>query len=138
MLEPAFFDTNLFLYAYSQAAEDRKKREVARSLFERHHIVLSLQVVQEFLAAALRKPAMGINEEKIDEFLGIMAYHTIQPMDFNTVLHATALRRRYSLSHWDSTIVATASEASVSLLYTEVLQPGFTYQSLQIINPFAL
>lgn len=137
MLEPAFFDTNLFLYAYSRATEDEHKRTIARNLMEKHTIVLSTQVIQEFIAAALRKPTLGIAEIQIDEFLAMTDYHTLQPIDRATLRHATALRRRYSVSHWDSTIIAAASESGVTCLYSEDLQHQFTYQSLNIINPFA-
>jgi hypothetical protein len=41
MFEPAFFDTNLVLCAYSLAQEDQSKREIARHLMELHSIVLS-------------------------------------------------------------------------------------------------
>lgn len=137
MLEPAFFDTNLFLYAYSRATEDENKCAIARNLMEKHTIVLSTQVIQEFIAAALRKPALGIAEIQIDEFLAMTDYHTLQSIDLATLRHATALRRRYSLSHWDSTIVAAASESGVTYLYSEDLHNKFIYESLKIINPFA-
>ncbi len=75
MVETAFFDTNLFLYAYSRAPEDREKRDLARDVFGRHQPVISAQVIQEFIAAALRKPALGLAEEKLDEFLAVCACH---------------------------------------------------------------
>ncbi|MCC5842178.1 MAG: hypothetical protein JJT96_18830 [Opitutales bacterium] len=41
MLETAFFDTHLFLYAYSLAPEDRVKSLRARELFEQYQPVIS-------------------------------------------------------------------------------------------------
>lgn len=136
MLESAFFDTNLFLYAYSLAPEDREKRRRARELFEQYQPVISLQVIQEFMAAALRKPSLGIDETKIDEFLSLCACHTIQPTDLETLLHATALRRRFSVSHWDSSILAAACASGCDLLFSEDLQHGFSVQNLRVLNPF--
>lgn len=49
---------------------------------------------------------------------------------------ATALRRRYQLSHWDATIVAAATELGCRTLYSEDLSHGQTFGSLQVINPF--
>lgn len=43
----------------------------------------------------------------------------------------------YSLSHWDSLLVAAAIEAGADTLYTEDLQAGATYDGLTIVNPFA-
>jgi predicted nucleic acid-binding protein len=136
MLEPAFFDTNLFLYAYSLAPEDRTKRDRARALFERYQPVISVQVIQEFIAAALRKPTLGIDDAKIDEFLALCACHTIQPTHLDTLIHATALRRRFSLSHWDSTILATACASGCNILFSEDHQHGFALDQLRVINPF--
>ncbi len=136
MLEPAFFDTNLFLYAYSQAPEDRPKRDRARKLFEQYQPVISVQVIQEFIATALRKPHLGIDDEKIDEFLAICACHTIQPIHLETLLQATALRRRYSLSHWDSSILAAACASGSEILFSEDLQHNFSVQRLRVRNPF--
>jgi len=136
MLEPAFFDTNLFLYAYSLAPEDRPKRDRARELFERYQPVISIQVIQEFIAAALRKPGLGIDEAKIDEFLVFCACHTIQPAHLETMLHATALRRRFSLSHWDSSILAAACASGCGFLFSEDMQHGFSLENLRVVNPF--
>jgi predicted nucleic acid-binding protein len=136
MLEPAFFDTNLFLYAYSLAPEDRQKRDRARELFEQYQPVISVQVIQEFIAAALRKPNLGIDDVKIDEFLALCACHTIQPTHLETLLQATAMRRRFSLSHWDSLILATACASGCNILFSEDMQHGFSLDDLRIENPF--
>ncbi len=42
------------------------------------------------------------------------------------LLIASQLRQRYSLSFWDSTIVATALDAGVPVLYSENMQHGLT------------
>ena len=53
------------------------------------------------------------------------------------LLIASQLRQRYSLSFWDSTIVATALNAGVPVLYSEDMQHGLTIEGrLQIRNPF--
>jgi predicted nucleic acid-binding protein len=136
MLKEAFFDTNLFLYAYSRAEEDRDKREHAREIFGQFRPVISPQVIQEFIAAALRKPIMGINESKLDEFLSLCAVYRLQPLTLNDLLYATALRRRFSLSHWDSSILAAAHASGCFILFSEDLQHGFQLDHLRIVNPF--
>jgi len=56
----------------------------------------------------------------------------------NILLKASDLRNRYSLSYWDSMIVAAALEASCSVLYSEDMQSGLLVdQSLKIINPLS-
>jgi predicted nucleic acid-binding protein len=44
------------------------------------------------------------------------------------LLIASQLRQRYSLSFWDSTIVATALDAGVPVLYSEDMQHGLTIE----------
>ena len=55
----------------------------------------------------------------------------------NVLDASSKLSVRYSLSHWDSLLVAGAVDAGVDTLYTEDLQAGVKYDSLAIINPFA-
>jgi predicted nucleic acid-binding protein len=49
---------------------------------------------------------------------------------------STRLSQRYSLSHWDSLLVAAAIETGVDTLYTEDLQAGAQYETVKVINPF--
>jgi predicted nucleic acid-binding protein len=136
MLETAFFDTDVFLYAYSKAPEDALKRDLARGLLMRFQPVVSSQVLQEFIAASLRKPNLGIDEAKLDEFLAMAAHYQMHLVGLDLILHATALRRRFSFSHWDSTIVAAAHASGCPSLYSEDLQHDFTLDQLRIVNPF--
>ncbi|HEX7378498.1 MAG TPA: hypothetical protein VF278_15370 [Pirellulales bacterium] len=46
------------------------------------------------------------------------------------------LRRRHSLSHWDSLLIAACQEAGASYLYTEDMQDGADYGGVKIVNPF--
>jgi predicted nucleic acid-binding protein len=136
MLEPAFFDTNVFLYAYSEAPEDGAKRACARERLLSHLPVVSGQVLQEFIAAALRKKQLGITESQIDEFLSFTAGFPFQPVTRDLILAASGLRRQHGLSHWDSTILAAARASGCHILYSEDLQDGFSLGSLTILNPF--
>ena len=136
MLENAFFDTNIFLYAYSLDPADLGKGARAREFLSTYQPVLSTQVLQEFISASLRKPRLGITEEKIDLVLGLTAPFPFVPLTHDLILHATHLRRRFSLSHWDSTIIAAAHASGCRTLYSEDLQHGFTLDQLTITDPF--
>jgi predicted nucleic acid-binding protein len=48
-----------------------------------------------------------------------------------------ALSSRYSLSHWDSMLLAACIEADVDTLYSEDLASGMAYDSVTVVNPFA-
>ena len=44
---------------------------------------------------------------------------------------------RYSLSHWDSLLIAASADAGVSTLYSEDMQSGAVYGQVRIMNPFS-
>ncbi len=136
MTEKVFFDSNIYIYLYSQDPQDEAKGGIARKLLVVRAPVISSQVLQEFVSAALKKKRLGITEEKIDLLLQLTASFPFQPLTHPLILLATALRRRYGFSHWDSTIIAAAHANGCATLYSENLQHGFTLDHLTIVNPF--
>jgi predicted nucleic acid-binding protein len=53
------------------------------------------------------------------------------------VLHLSfGLQERYSLSHWDSLLIAACISAGVDTLYSEDMSHGAKYDSVTVINPF--
>jgi predicted nucleic acid-binding protein len=53
------------------------------------------------------------------------------------LLSASSLRERYSLSYFDSMIVAAALETNSTILYSEDMQDGLVInEQLTIVNPF--
>lgn len=46
------------------------------------------------------------------------------------------LHARFSLSHWDSMLLAACKEAGVDTLYSEDMAAGTNYDGLTIVNPF--
>ena len=65
MSAEAFLDANVLLYASSNAAEDKAKRDRAQALMIEAPFALSAQVLQEYIANALRKKQLGISEANI-------------------------------------------------------------------------
>ncbi len=60
MAASPFIDTNILLYAGSNAAADAPKKRIAFALLAELDFCLSSQVVQEYLSNALGKKALGI------------------------------------------------------------------------------
>ena len=50
--------------------------------------------------------------------------------------HALELYERFSLSHWDSLLLAACADAGVTRLYSEDMQHGTDIDGVKIINPF--
>ena len=70
-----FLDANVLIYASSNAAEDKVKRERAQGLILSAPFAVSAQVLQEYIANALRKKQLGISEANIEAMLEIGRAH---------------------------------------------------------------
>jgi predicted nucleic acid-binding protein len=131
-----FLDSNVLLYACSAAREDAAKRKVAEDLILQGSFAISAQVLQEFIANALRKPRLGISEANMDATLEMAGMVRVQPVTHELVVSAVILRRRYPLSHWDATIIAAAAELGCVTVYSEDMSDGQNYGGVRVVNPF--
>jgi predicted nucleic acid-binding protein len=136
MTAEVFLDSNVLLYACSSAPDDAEKRRVAEDLMLSHPFALSAQVLQEFIANALRKPRLGIREGNIDATLQMASLVRVQSVTRELVVSAVTLRRRYKLSQWDATILAAAMELGCSVVYSEDMNDGQDYGGVRVVNPF--
>ena len=137
MTAEAFLDANVLLYASSAAAADARKRQAAQELMLAAPFALSAQVLQEYIANALRKKQLGISEANIAATLELAASVTVLPVSLPLILAAMALRWRFQVSHWDATIIAAAMELGCTTLYSEDLNDGQDYDGVKVINPFS-
>jgi predicted nucleic acid-binding protein len=128
----AFFDTSVLLYLLSD--DDAKADKVEALLSARG--VISVQVLNEFAAVALRKIKMPLNE--IREILDtIRAVCAVEPVTVETHERGLAVCERYKLSLYDSMIVAAALISGVKILYAEDLRHGqLIDDQLRVTNPF--
>jgi predicted nucleic acid-binding protein len=127
-----FADTNLFIYAESQ---DQHKSACALTIIE-NSPVISTQVINETVSVLIRKHGFLISEaHEIAESL--LDLCEVISVDAETVRKAIDLAKRYSLSHWDSLIVAAALMADCRTLYSEDMQHGLVFDNqLTVMNPF--
>jgi len=131
-----FIDTNVLLYASSNAPEDVPKKEIAAAIVVSMDFCLSTQVIQEYLSNAFGKKRLHISDAQIQTMLECLAHVDVQPVTFHLILSAWGLRRRFQVSHWDATILAAARELGCKTLYSEDLNHGQNYDGVQVINPF--
>lgn len=126
-----FFDTNLFVYLLSA---DAMKASRAEDLI-RQRGVISVQVLNEIASAGLRKLALSMRQ--IRDLLAVArAACEVKVLDVTTHELALDLAERYRLAVYDALIVAAASLARCSVLYTEDLQHGQRFGGLVVHNPF--
>ncbi|MFM2197422.1 MAG: hypothetical protein RLZZ505_854 [Verrucomicrobiota bacterium] len=131
-----FLDSNVLLYACSSAVDDAVKRRIAQNLMLDGCFALSAQVLQEFIANALRKPRLGISEENIDATLQLATLVRVQAVTREVVMNAVALRRKHGISQWDATILAAAKELGCEVVYSEDMNHGQDYGGIRVMNPF--
>lgn len=135
MNESAFIDSNVWIYLLV-SEQDTQKRTVARALIEGKRFFISTQVIGEVCVSLLRKGALAEHEVRgsINSFY---RNHSVMTIDQQTLLAASDLRTRYSLSFWDSLIVASALQSGAQILYTEDMRHGLEVDGqLRIVNPF--
>jgi len=129
-----FLDTNILIYAYSGTEPD--KRDIALTILEEHSIVISIQVLNEFIWIMNRK--YGISFEKLQILSDIFwRKFEVVLLRKSSVDKALSLANQYKYSYWDSLIIASALENKCKILYTEDMQDGQIIEGkLKIENPF--
>jgi predicted nucleic acid-binding protein len=127
----AFFDTNVLLYLLS---EEAAKADRVEELLKAGGII-SVQVLNEFAAVAVRKLAMRVAE--IKEILAIIrAVCSVHPLDLETHELGLKLAERYRYSIYDSMIIASALRAGCLTVFSEDFQHGQKIDRLMIVDPF--
>jgi predicted nucleic acid-binding protein len=127
----AFFDTNVLVYLLSA---DASKADPAGELLERGGTV-SVQVLNEFVAVAMRKLRMQIVE--IREILAtVRQLCEVISLDLATHDRALELVEHHRLSIFDALIVSAAIGAGCTTLWSEDLHHGHKIERLTIRNPF--
>jgi predicted nucleic acid-binding protein len=141
MIDKAFLDTNVLIFAIDNSSAYRRKQEIARGLIDAHIQketgVISIQVLQEFIVVATKKIKVPLSLEEALEFIRYLSILEIVQPDFDMVVSAVQLQKRHRLSFYDSMIIQAAKTAGCTLLLSEDLQSGFRLGSLTILNPFA-
>jgi len=134
-----FLDTNIFVYTFDE--QNSVKRERARALvaeaLSESRGVISYQVMQEFLNAALRKFSKPLTAVDAERYLTIVLEPLCAVFASVELYHqAIDIADRSKYSFYDSLIIASALQAGCSVLYSEDLQHGQKIGGLRILDPF--
>src|SRR5262249_51383689 len=97
------------------------------------------QVAGEFLDQLRKWQSQGkltsvAVETSFQRFLGMFSLRLPSVALFQVSFD---LRSRFSLSHWDSMLLAACKDAGVTTLFSEDMDAGTSYDGLTIVNPFA-
>lgn len=130
-------DTNVLLYAASQAPDHQHKRLLARQWVAREDWGVSTQVLMEYFSNAV-KPRHGLGVDQARAMTrAVIDRYPVQAVDADLVEHALALSIRYQISHWDAAVIAAAQRLGAHTVVSEDLAHGQRYDGVQVLNPFA-
>lgn len=135
-------DTNVLVYfvdEYEPSKQAEATELLDRLAEEETETAVLWQVAVEFLSCLRRWE----NEGRIDRRTTREHVNRLEAT-FPCVMPSRSLLRpslelssRYSLSHWDSLLLAACADAGVSTLFSEDLDDGMTYDGVTVINPFS-
>jgi predicted nucleic acid-binding protein len=133
-----FVDTNVLIYAASNAADDQDKRAIARQVLAEPDLGFSAQVPQEFYSAATTKRRLLMTHDEAVGVLNALATYPVWPVSRDLVLAAINFKQRFLISYWDGAILAAAQALGCHTVYSEDLSDGQVYDGVRVINPFAM
>ena len=134
-----FLDTNIFVYSLAKgptAKKDQADLLIADAITSGKGMV-SYQVVQEFFSVAFRRFTPPMSPFEAEQYLAmtfrpLLALHS----SYSLFGQALYLHRQYSLSWYDSLIVAAAKDGECGVLYSEDFQYQQKFEDLKVVNPF--
>ncbi|MFP5207186.1 MAG: PIN domain-containing protein [Acidobacteriota bacterium] len=131
-----FFDTNILAYADDGAepVKQRKALDLIKDQRRRRTGVVSIQVLQEYFNAAIRK--LGMDAAIVRRKIEFLARFDVVETNVSDVLAAIDLHRLHQLSFWDALVIQSARKAGCRVLLSEDLQHGQTIDGVRIVNPF--
>ncbi len=136
MTVEVFLDTNILVYAATGTQKEKDKREKAFDLIEAGGFGVSGQVLQEFYVVVTRKVKKPLSSVLAFEWIELLDIGPCVPVDAHLVKIGIEISRRYKISYWDGAIIAAAHEVGAKKLFSEDLNDGQNYGSLQVLNPF--
>ena len=136
MRSECFLDTNILVYAATAREDDPRKYAVAQHLILTEHFGLSGQVLAEFFVNVRKKPAVPLSLSQAEGWIELLGRFPTVPVDHALVRQGIAYASAFRVSYWDAALIAAAERLDAPILYTEDLNHGQTYGSVQVINPF--
>jgi len=132
-----FVDTNILIYAISDAPEERTKRDKATALLTQRDLALSTQVLQEFYTQTTRMSRPDrLSHEQAAELLTTFTRFPIQHITPELVFNAVRSHRRFGLAYWDAAIIEAARLLGCEVVLSEDMAHGEDYDGVGVVNPF--
>jgi predicted nucleic acid-binding protein len=129
-----FADTNIIVYAHTSSEKDKQARVV--EILDNANLVVSTQVVKEFISVMVRKFLQPAGEIKA-QIDAVTSIASVVNEDLELINSAIEINQKYKYCFYDCLIVAAALRANCDILLSENMQHGqIIGGTLKIINPF--
>lgn len=135
-----FVDANVFVC--SRDASEPAKQALARQwleyLWENRCGRTGIQALNEYYVTVTRKLNPGLEpQEAWQDVEDLLAWDPVT-VDAALMKRGVDISHRFTLSWWDSLIVAAAQTSGCRYLLTEDLQDGQDLDGMQILSPFRI
>ncbi len=132
----SFLDTNVLLYTDDRDAPAKQRRalDLVSELRRAGAGVLSLQVLQEYFVGATRK--LRVDPAVARRKLELFARFEVVQLGVDDLVASVDLHRLHGVAFWDALVLRAAGRGDCSVLYSEDLQHGRSYDGVRVLNPF--
>jgi predicted nucleic acid-binding protein len=133
-----FCDTNILVYAYDTSAGGKRDRakQLLERLWDSENGAVSIQILQELFVSLTRKVVRPLSRNDARTIVADMATWQVVIPTVDDVLAAIDGTARWKISFWDAMVLVTASRADATVLWSEDLSDGQTYDGVVARNPF--
>jgi predicted nucleic acid-binding protein len=97
--------------------------------------VVSVQVLQEFFVTVTKKLRKPLTAARAADIVREYLTWTVVDNTGELLMQAISLQQAARLSFWDAMVVQAAIDAGCDSLYSEDLNEGQRFGSMQIVNP---
>lgn len=138
MTDPAFVDTNVFVYC--RDAGEREKQPQAQAwldaLWRSRSGRISVQVLAEYYVTVTGKLDPGLSVELARADVAMLRTWRPAALDYGVLEAAWTVQDRHRLSWWDALIVAAAQRLGCAYLISEDFRHQQRFENLEVVNPF--
>ena len=136
MTTRSFIDTNILIYAEAGDLPVKQKAALSllRQLYEDASGVLSTQVLQEYCNVALKK--LKLSPHYVRAQLDLYEQFEVIQVTPAIIRFGLDLHQTRSVGFYDAIVLASASTAGCSVLFSEDMNGGETVNGVRICNPF--
>jgi len=131
-----FIDTNVWIYALS--VQNHAKKKAAVNLIAKSYrddvICVSSQVLKEFANFAFKKTTKSAAE--INAMLTKIGSYSFVADTKELIADGVIGKETWQVGFYDALMIAAASKAGCSTIFTEDLNNGQKYGNVTAVNPF--